>query len=153
MTQVYQPGMLSFTSPEPAPLDPVVAPEPPTEMLAMPILSITAIAKVVDAHDVPRAMQIQTKSHLVATGTWTWEQLRDYVIGQIHQRWGAQPRDLLRESGIFKGFVARWGESAGPIARAAFEVHGGMWKGAPIAVSRFAKGSDPWFAEIIAQNL
>jgi|JI9StandDraft_2_1071091.scaffolds.fasta_scaffold02486_17 hypothetical protein len=95
----------------------------------------------------------QGKTHLTATAPWTWEQMRDYVIGEIQARWGARPRDPLKESGIFKGFINRWGDKSEPIARAAFEVYNGVWNGAPIAVERFSKGSDPYFAEVLSKNV
>lgn len=84
---------------------------------------------------------------------WGWEQLRDYVVTQIEGRFGCFPRDALKESGIFKGFVKRWGEKAGPIAIHAFEVRQGAWAGAPIGVTRFTKGNDPFFAVPILESL
>jgi hypothetical protein len=87
------------------------------------------------------------------TDVWTWQDLRDYVVREIESRFGTFPRDLIKESGIFKSFLGRWGPQAGPIAKAAFEVHGGMWRGAPISVTRFTKGSDPYFATQIADRL
>lgn len=95
----------------------------------------------------------QGKTHLTSTSPWAWEQMRDYVIGEIQARWGARPRDPLKESGIFKGFINRWGDKSEPIARAAFEVYNGVWNGAPIAVERFSKGSDPYFAEVLSKNV
>jgi hypothetical protein len=85
---------------------------------------------------------------------WNWSDLRDYIVEQIEQRHGPQVRDALKESGICKAFIARWGiEDAVAIARAAFEVHDGMWRNAPISISRFAKGSDPYFASVIATTV
>lgn len=84
---------------------------------------------------------------------WSWEQLRDYVVRQIETIHGPYPRNFIREASIFKSFLTRWDHQAGAIARCAFEVHGGMWKGAPITTSRFCKGSDPFFALLIAETL
>lgn len=84
---------------------------------------------------------------------WSWQDLRDYVVHEIEQRFGVFPRDPVREASIFKSFASRWGDRAGRIAVVAFEVHGGRWHGAPIAVTRFCKNSDPYFAEPIAQRL
>lgn len=84
---------------------------------------------------------------------WTWSDLRDYVVGQIEERFGAFPRDSRKESGVFKSFLARWGDQAQPIARHAFEVADGRWGGAPISVNRFCKNSDPYFAAVIAERL
>lgn len=85
---------------------------------------------------------------------WGWADLRDYVIHEIEQRHGPQLRDTKKETGIFKGFMSRWGEQSIAIARAAFgPAHNGMWRGAPIAVQRFCKGSDPYFAKVLADRL
>lgn len=84
---------------------------------------------------------------------WGWEEVRDYVVLAIEQRHGPFPRDMRKESGIFKGFVKRWGSQAPAIARFAFEQVDGMWKGAPISVTRFCQGSDPYFAQPIASRL
>lgn len=120
-------------------------------------LDITDKVEVIPAEQareiISRPTMVQGKTHLTATSVWGWEQLRDYVVGEIQSRWGARPRDPLKESGIFKGFVNRWGAQSEPIARAAFEVYNGVWNGAPVAVERFAKGSDPYFAEVISKNV
>lgn len=86
-------------------------------------------------------------------GAWDWSDLRDYVVVEIEKRFGAFPRDFKKEAGIFKAFLARHGEAASAIARYAFDVEDGMWAGAPISVTRFCKGSDPFFAEPIAARL
>jgi hypothetical protein len=39
------------------------------------------------------------------------------------------------------------------IAKAAFEVQNGMWRSAPISVQRFCKGSDVFFADVIAERV
>lgn len=88
------------------------------------------------------------------TSEWNWSDLRDYIVTEVEARHGAQVRDPKKESGICKGFIARWGiEQAVAIAQAAFEVYGGMWRSSPITITRFTKNSDPYFAEIIVQNL
>lgn len=84
---------------------------------------------------------------------WTWEDLRDYVMGQIVAYHGPQLRNPVKEAGIFKGFMARYGDKAVGIARFAFEQQRGMWQRAPISVTRFCKGSDPYFADQIARRL
>jgi hypothetical protein len=89
----------------------------------------------------------------VGKDTWAWDDLRDYVVASIEERFGPFPRDSRKESGIFKSFLARWGEQARPIAEYAFVVTDGRWGGAPISVNRFCKGSDPYFAEVIAARL
>lgn len=82
---------------------------------------------------------------------WTWEELRDYVLRQIEQRYGAQPRDSVKEASIFRSYITRWGADAVRIAKFAFEDCDGKWKGAPIRVNRFCKGADEYFsAEILA---
>ena len=84
---------------------------------------------------------------------WGWDDLRDYVVAQIEGKFGPFPRDVRKEAGIFKSFVARHPEHAAAIARYAFETSGGFWMGAPIQVTRFCKGSDPYFAEPIVKRL
>lgn len=84
---------------------------------------------------------------------WTWEDLRDYVMGQIVAFHGPQLRNPVKEAGIFKGFAARYGDKAVAIARFAFEQQRGMWQRAPIAVTRFCRGSDPYFGDPIARRL
>lgn len=84
---------------------------------------------------------------------WGWEELRDYVMGEIQSRQGAIPRNPLKEASIFKRFVKQWGDKAKPIAQYAFEVLDGMWAGAPVSVNRFCKGSDEFFAQEIARRL
>ncbi len=85
--------------------------------------------------------------------TVDWVRLRNYVVDQIVATTGPFPRNPQVESGIFKGFIARWGDKAMVIARHAFEVYGGYWNNAPIRVNRFAKNNDPYFAEVIAAKL
>lgn len=84
---------------------------------------------------------------------WTWEDLRNYVVRRIEAVHGAFPREMPKENAIFRSFASRWGALAGPIARFAFEECAGMWHGAPVRVTRFAKGSDPYFAQPIAERL
>lgn len=95
-----------------------------------------------------RATQISKEA-----SAWDWEDLRNYVVAQIETKFGKFPRNPLRESGIFKGFITRWGTQAGPIAMLAFDLHDGYWKGAPIQVTRFCARSDPYFAEQLAHML
>jgi hypothetical protein len=84
---------------------------------------------------------------------WTWEDLRDYVMGQMEQYHGPQIRNALKEASIFKGFMSRHGEKAVAIARFAFENQRGMWQRAPISVNRFCKASDAYFSDLIAERL
>lgn len=84
---------------------------------------------------------------------WTWEQLRDYAVEGIERNVGHFPRNAVTEASIFKSFKNRWGEAAGPIVKYAIDECGGVWQGAPISVNRFAKGSDPYFAQPLAERL
>lgn len=84
---------------------------------------------------------------------WAWDDLRDYVVTNIEERFGPFPRDSRKESGIFKSFLARWGDQAQDIARYAFEAADGRWAGAPISVNRFCRNSDPYFAQVIVERL
>jgi hypothetical protein len=84
---------------------------------------------------------------------WGWEELRDYVVGQVESRFGPFPRDFPKEVSIMKSFTERFGPDAPRIARAAYEVYKGMWGGAPIRISRFSRASDEWFARVILAEL
>ncbi len=99
----------------------------------------------------PAVMSLSRRD--MVSGEWGWEEVRDYVTRKIEERWGASPRDPLKEAGIFKGFVGRWGAQAKDIAVAACEVHGCIWRSAPLSITRFTKGNDPYFAAVIASNL
>lgn len=88
-----------------------------------------------------------------ADSAWEWDDLRDYVVHQIEQRFGPWPRDSFKEAGTFKRFLAEWGTDAPRIARHAFEVCDGWWSSAPISINRFTRGSDPFFAQVIADRL
>lgn len=90
---------------------------------------------------------------LKADGEWSWEDLRDYVMGQIEQYHGPQVRNPVKEASIFRSFLSRHGADAPRIARYAFEVQRGMWQRAPIAANRFCKGSDEYFADVIKARL
>lgn len=101
-----------------------------------------------------RALPITTATHVsVAADQWDWRQLRDYVVGRIEAITGPFPRNDAKEFGIFNSFLTRWGQDAAPIARYAFETMNGFWKGAPVSISRFCKGSDPYFAVPIVEHL
>lgn len=84
---------------------------------------------------------------------WSWQDLRDYVVHSIEKRHGTFPRDAKKESGIFSRFHREYGADAGRIAQYAFEVCDGWWKNSPVSVSRFTKGSDPYFAAPILERL
>lgn len=109
-------------------------------------------ADVVTEHVTVRQRESSSRSHLTTTD-WGWEELRDYVVTSIEKRWGVFPRDSRKEAGIFKSFLARWPSQAQQIARYAFEVSDGRWRGAPVSVNRFCKASDPYFAAVIAERL
>lgn len=84
---------------------------------------------------------------------WDWQALQDYVVDQIESFHGTFPRDSRKEYGIFSSFISRWGVEGPAIARYAFEVNQGYWVNAPIAVSRFTKSNDPFFAQPIIEKL
>lgn len=97
---------------------------------------------------------IQPSTHLLSSDEdWGWEEIRDYVVGEIEGRWGPFPRDFRKEATIFKRWAKQYGKDAPAIARYAFENCGGTWKGAPISVNRFCKGSDQWFSDVILKAL
>lgn len=101
----------------------------------------------------PRPSQAEQAYLARPEAEWDWSDLRDYVVTRIQEVHGPQPRDHKKEMGIFKGFLSRWGADAAAIARHAYEVEGGWWRGAPIYVTRFCKGSDDYFARVIASKI
>lgn len=125
-----------------------------TPATTTPVTSQTTLSGVTETVRVVSAGQVYGGYKAKPASDWNWSDLRDYIVEQIEQRHGPQVRDALKESGICKAFIARWGiEEAVAIARAAFDVHDGMWRNAPISISRFAKGSDPYFASVIVTTV
>lgn len=103
---------------------------------------------------VPGPVAMAATDLLDAPTDWSWEQLRDYVMRSIAERHGPQPRrEAHQVNSIFKGFAARWGNQAGPIARFAFEQQDGFWRDAPVDIRRFTKGNDAYFAGPISERL
>jgi hypothetical protein len=85
---------------------------------------------------------------------WGWSEFRDFVVDQITRANGPFPRMAEREAGIFKRFLSQYGiADAMAITRYAFEVCGGRWGNAPIGITRYCKGSDPYFAQPILERI
>lgn len=119
-------------------------------------------ANIVVATNVPQVVETVTVTPrpsqaagfvLRPDSDWGWQDLRDYVVREIERRGGAVVRNPKTEASIFKSFMTRHPDKAVAIAKAAFEVHDGMWRNAPISVNRFCKASDEYFASVIATNL
>lgn len=119
---------------------PAPCPPPAVEASTPPILS--QVAAPSQARSVAHLLQEQ----------WDWRALRDYVVSQTELRFGPQPRDPGKEFGVFNRFVNTWGARSEEIARYAYEVCDGIWMGAPITITRFTKGNDPYFAEVIVKD-
>lgn len=82
--------------------------------------------------------------------SWTWSDLRDYIVTKSTQLFGPPLRDPAKESTILKAFISRHGiEKAVLVAMAAYEVYGGVWMSAPVTVTRFTRNNDPYFADVI----
>jgi hypothetical protein len=126
---------------------------PTTDQTVTQTLVSEPVPTVTEQVTVIRASE--TTSYLAkAPALWNWTDLRDYLMCEIEQRHGPQVHDSLREAGILKAFISRWGiEKAVAIARASMEVHDGMWHNAPITITRYCKASDPYFAAVIAVNV
>jgi hypothetical protein len=60
---------------------------------------------------------------------------------------------VQQETEIITGFFERYGAKSVKIARYAFGTLGGMWRGAPVTVRRFAPGQDDYFAEPILREI
>lgn len=84
---------------------------------------------------------------------WGWRDLRDYAV----ERLGSLPTNGMHPAqvaGVLKSFLGRWGaDRAKAIVDFVADVHGGVWRGEQVGVSRFTKGSDPHFARIISSRL
>ena len=115
--------------------------------------SITDTIEVEINHAPPRARREERRSYFdVPDEEWTWENLRDYVVHEIEQRFGMFPRGYA-EIGIFKRFVATWGAQSAAIARYVFEIENGWWLNRPVTITRFCIKSDKFFARPISQKL
>jgi hypothetical protein len=78
---------------------------------------------------------------------WTPEDLYEYVSEEITRASGPQLPAKAAQATI-EDFALRFGVPvAVRMARAAFEVYGGKWQGAPITWRRFAPGHDEFFAK------
>jgi hypothetical protein len=74
------------------------------------------------------------------------EAVTSYVTASIEGRWGPQLPGP-DPAAVIAGFCERLGAAkAMMIAQAAFEVHGGLWRGAPVTIKRFTEGHDSFFA-------
>jgi hypothetical protein len=83
---------------------------------------------------------------------WGPAELEAYTLARITEFHGEQlPCKNSRD--IFEQFLARYGADAVRIARAAFDVHRGMWLGAPVSVARFGASSDRIFADRVRAAL
>lgn len=103
--------------------------------------------------DRPRTDAPRTEFMFKEGARWSWEDLRDYVTTEIEKRFGKFPRNHT-ETGIFKSFIKRFPDGrAERIARYAFEMQNGRWRGAPIGIQRFCIASDPYFADKIEEYL
>jgi hypothetical protein len=117
-----------------------------------PVPSVTRVRSVAPVPTSTVSSTETNRSFLTKPAAqWTWKDLQGYVVSKIEQMHGPFPRSTTREFGIFNSFAMRYGKDAGPIAVFAFETSStpGRWKGAPINVGRFARGSDPYFADVI----
>ena len=83
---------------------------------------------------------------------WEWQELRDYVVDQIQKNGGSVDTTAVKERAVFKSFMGRY-PNAIQIALSAFETFGGVWKGSPVKIESFCKGSDPYFGDEIARVL
>lgn len=78
-------------------------------------------------------------------GTWSGEDLLFYIKEESGRLTGPQ-LPCFNEQSIVRDFLERFGMQAVTIARLAFEIHGGMWMGAPVTVRRFSASNDEFFA-------
>jgi hypothetical protein len=131
--------------------------EPPTMLLDFDSIPVTKIVEVnADViNETVIATPSKAKTYLATEEDyWGWKELRDFVVAEIEKYHGPQPRDFTKEASIFKSFMTRYPDNAVSIAKFAFgPVAKGMWRGAPISVTRFCKASDPYFSDVIIASL
>lgn len=151
------------TRPRPQVSEPALVETAPTVTIVEPAPTLVTVTETVTA--VVSRMDSHSTHLNKDESSWGWEELRDFVVNEIESRQGPIPRDSRKESGIFKSFLTRYGvtdasgkvtDASRPvaIAKAAFgPVFNGMWNSAPIGVNRFCKGSDVYFADVIAKRL
>lgn len=84
---------------------------------------------------------------------WGPGELRDYVVSQIEEFHGAFPREARKEHSIFTRFHKEFGADAARIALYVFETCDGIWRSAPVSITRFCRGSDDYFARPILERL
>jgi hypothetical protein len=76
----------------------------------------------------------------------TPESLREHILLRIAETCGAQ-LPCYRSGEILDGFISRFtADEVMAICGQAFDVHNGMWRGAPVTVLRFQAGHDEFFA-------
>lgn len=147
MSFVFDPDLCADDTPVQAPAAPVTSVAPVT----------AAVTTVPVAKSAITTAPITAAAYMAKPPTaWNWRDVRDYVVAQI-LRYNPEllpRRDEAKEYGIFSSFATRWGRDAGSIARFAFEDQSspGMWMNAPIGLGRFAKASDPLFAQVIVDK-
>jgi hypothetical protein len=131
-------------------------------MIAMPPRSLAPALAPPVRTEAPTVVQQVMVEHtparsdlLVDTSNWTWVELRDYVVAQIVERFGPFPRDSRKEHAIFSRYIATFGAAeAAAVAQYAFgPTCDGWWGKAPISITRFCKGSDPYFTNVILSRL
>lgn len=122
-------------------------------------LDVRGVTRMTVVKDHVAVRPAPSQTHLAADASdWTWRELRDFVVTGLAARFGAvevtDPNWAVKEVGTFKGFIKRWGpQQAASIAHYAIEVCDARWQGRPITVNSFCKGSDPYFAQPIADRL
>lgn len=127
--------------------EPATTPTPETDAVREAAPAITESVSITP-------MPSQSRTHLMTDhGSWGWSEIRDYVVTEIEARTGPFPRDARKEASIFKRWTGKYGDESVEIARYAFEVCNGRWRGAPVSITRFCKGSDEWFSDVILEAL
>lgn len=85
-------------------------------------------------------------------GHWTADDLMFYIREETARLCGPQ-LPCAQENYIANDFLSRFGADAAKIARAAYEIHGGRWMGAPVTIRRFSQSNDDFFARVILGKL
>jgi hypothetical protein len=83
---------------------------------------------------------------------WTAEDFRVFVTDETLRLNGPQ-LPVQQAQQLMTGFFERFGSNAVKIVRHVFEVHSGMWRGAPVTVRRLAENQDQFFAAPILAEI
>jgi hypothetical protein len=99
-----------------------------------------------------QASLLSPENPAVAIPAVTGESLGEYIATETARLLGPQLPNY-RAGEIIAGFCERFGADAMAICRQVFDVHNGMWRGAPVTILRFQEHHDEYFAYPLLQEV